>query len=101
VSFLDGMGLARRGLGFWGLYLDSLLVSGRLVVCLQEIKTVLKQNPHLPWAKTAYDRLPILWRKLGQRVFVWTEDDGVQVLVRALSERRPQTLLSTVISSGD
>jgi hypothetical protein len=96
AALLEALRLTRADVGFWGLYLDSLIASGRSRRALVEIQAAIEAHPQLAWARCAYRRLPTVWASMGQRGFAWSEDDGVPLLRKRLSTHSLPTLAALV-----
>ena len=83
-------------IGFWGMYLDSLIASGNSRKALYEIHQTLIKNPDIVWAQTSWDRLPFIWDRLKLRGINWEPEDGIEPLMKALSSRRAQKYIGLI-----
>jgi hypothetical protein len=99
VHTLEHLALTRASVGFWGLYLDALIASGRARRALAEVQAHLGVAKSLDFAVVAWRRLPVIWDALGMRGFAWREEDGVGALIVRLSER-PRPKLAALLASS-
>ena len=86
---IEKLQLTRANPGYWGLYLDTLLLRGLSRRALVEVRLLLNLNPQPVWAAVAWPRLAKIWAALAVRGFDWREDAGVMALIKGL-ERRPK-----------
>ena len=101
AHLLETLALGRATPGFWGLYLDAILVAGRARKCLGEVREFLPERPRLLWCNVAYPRLQLAWQRLNLRGAAWCEDDGVWPLLKILSERPSPSLVSAIVMGKD
>ena len=86
---IEKLQLTRAHPGYWGLYLDTLLLRGLSRRALVEVRLLLNLNPQPAWAAVAWPRLTKIWAALAVRGFDWREEAGVMALIKGL-ERRPK-----------
>lgn len=93
---IEKLQLTRAHPGYWGLYLDTLVLRGLSRRALVEVRLLLNLNPQPVWAAVAWPRLTKIWAALAVRGFDWREEAGVMALIKGL-ERRPKAKASGLV----
>ena len=99
----DVMRIAREAqvykvdLRFTGWWMDMLIADGRALYALSFAVSLMREQPHIAWARMAYARIPTILKKLRLRRITWREQDGVGDLLLKLEMGRLRTPASVAI----